>query len=318
MTCFLLPDTMFRANSATKAIMEEVRAGRPPSFNSPLERKSVYDGERVGLSNLPGRMARNDATGPSRDETVNQAWDNADMVYDFYRDVFGREGIDGKGAQLVSTVHFARGFDNAFWTGRQMVYGDGSGKVLKVGAAVTDLAIAAHEITHGVIASSAGLFYKDQSGALNESWADALAVTADQYWSGDPVDQGTFLIGEGVLGDSVKGYAVRDLKNPGKANAKDIQVANMKDFRLLPRTIDNGGVHVNSGIPSKAFYLAAMAVGGNLWETVGKVWYLSLLRMAPGTSFAEAAKITHLVARETLGDDNAKHVLNAWKAVGVR
>ncbi|KAA9161646.1 M4 family metallopeptidase [Amycolatopsis acidicola] len=280
------------------------------------ERKSVYDVAHGEEEDLPGEPERKEGEGPVADVAVNEAFDNADRTHDFYREIFARESVDAKGMELISSVHFGTAFDNAFWNGLQMVYGDGSGRVLAVGSLTKDLAVVAHEITHGVVQFTAGLRYQDQSGALNEHMADAFGSMCKQYAAGQTADEADWLVGAGVLGSALHGKALRSMKEPGTAYDMDDQPAHMKDYDHTAR--DNGGVHINSGIPNKAFYLVATRLGGHSWEVAGKVWYDALTRkLAERSDFKAAAEATVASATELYGDKEAEVVRACWKEVGV-
>ena len=169
---------------------------------------------------------------------------------------------------LVATVHFGDHYENAFWNGRQMVFGDGDGELFN--RFTVSLDIIGHELAHGVTEDEAELMYLNQSGALNESVSDVFGSLVKQYLRGQTADEADWLIGEGLLTDAVAGVALRSMKEPGTAYddpvlGDDIQPAHMDDY--VRTTADNGGVHINSGIPNKAFYTAAMSLGGHAWET---------------------------------------------------
>jgi Zn-dependent metalloprotease len=284
------------------------------------ENKSVHDAQHGTL--LPGVVRRRQNDGPHADKAVNDAFDNADKTYDFYRDVLDRHSVDGNGANLVSTVHYRSGFDNAFWEGTQMVYGDGSGKIFKVGSLSADTSVVAHEITHGVIEFTAGLVYSKQSGALNESWADVFGSVIKQHTLGQTADQADWLIGEGILGTQLQGEALRSMKKPGTAHNFDRQPGHMDDFVDLPDDgnprNDNGGVHINSGIPNKAFFLVATGIGGQSWDKPAKIWYDALAtRLRRNSQFRDAAAATVASADKLYGQHEAGVVRSAWQEVGV-
>jgi Zn-dependent metalloprotease len=284
------------------------------------EKKFVHDAQNGGL--LPGVLRRTEKDGPHADKAVNDAFDNADKTYDYYRDVLERHSVDGNGAKLISTVHYLNGYDNAFWEGTQMVYGDGSGKIFKVGSLATDLSVVAHEITHGVVEFTAGLVYSKQSGALNESWADVFGSVIKQRALNQKADKADWLLGEGILGTQLKGKALRSMKEPGTAHDFDRQPAHMDRYVDLPDDgnprNDHGGVHINSGIPNKAFYLVATEMGGESWEVPAKIWYNALTkRLKRHSQFKDAAEATIASAKQLYGDKEADIVRSAWEGVGV-
>lgn len=288
------------------------------------ERKSVYDVRNGGDTDLPGVLKRSEGGPADSDNAVNEAFDNADLTHDFYRDVLHRDSIDGEGMELISSVHFGTNFDNAFWNGLQMVYGDCSGRVLAKGSLTRDLSVVAHEITHGVVQHTAGLRYSKQSGALNESVADVFGSIVKQHTANETAEAADWLIGEGILGTALHGEALRSMKEPGTAFDRDRQPAHMRDYVDLPDdddpANDHGGVHINSGIPNKAFYLVATRLGGHSWEKAGPIWYDALTkRLRPNSDFTYAAQATIYSAAELYGEGNEaeKVVRSAWEEVGV-
>jgi len=267
------------------------------------------------------RTARGEGDPPGKDVAVNEAYDGAGATYDLYHDVFGRDSIDDRGMPLVSTVHYQRSYDNAFWDGAQMVYGDGDGKIFQRFTKAVD--VIGHELTHGVTQYEASLDYADQPGALNESFSDVFGSLVKQRTLGQTAERADWLIGAGLFTAAVRGAALRSMAAPGTAYddpliGKDPQPADMAHY--VDTADDNGGVHINSGIPNRAFYLAAVAIGGFAWETAGKVWYVTLRdRLRPTSDFKAAAASTIAAAKELFGARGgvAKAVAAAWKRVGV-
>ena len=298
-------------------------AGVAPEFLAPQTgaHNTVYDVQHGGRSSLPGHKVRADGDPPASDDAVNEAFDGAQATYDFYKGVFGRDSVDGQGMELVSSVHYGVGFDNAFWNGSQMVYGDGSGRIFQVGHLTKAIDVIGHELTHGVTQFTAGLEYHTQAGALNESFSDVGGTLVKQYSLGQTADEADWLIGEGTLVPAL-GRALRSMKEPGTAFDGDPQPAHMNDYKDLPDDNDprndNGGVHINSGIPNRAFYLAATALGGHSWEKAGRIWYATLTEhLEPESQFVDAAKATVAVAGELFSEGEPELVEKAWKDVGV-
>ncbi|MET0976930.1 MAG: M4 family metallopeptidase [Leifsonia sp.] len=275
-----------------------------------------------GLEKLPGAVVRKEGEPAVEDVTVNEAYDGLGDTFDLFWEAYGRDSIDGKGLPLDATVHYGDKYDNAFWDGERMVFGDGDGEVFTRFTIAND--IIGHELTHGVTQSTANLVYEGQSGALNESISDVFGSLVAQYSKRQTVDQASWLIGEGLFTDEVQGVALRSLKAPGTAYdddvlGKDPQPAHMRDYDHT--TDDSGGVHINSGIPNHAFYLAATAIGGNAWEKAGQIWYDALTgdSLTARADFAAFAKITADAAAARYGADGpeAEAVKAAWRAVGV-
>lgn len=283
------------------------------------KRRTVYDAHNQ--TTLPGTLTRGEGDPPSSDVAVNEAYDGAGATYDLYHDIYERNSIDGHGLRLDSTVHYDLNYDNAFWNGDQMVYGDGDGQLFNRFTIAID--VIGHELTHGVTQYEAGLVYKNESGALNESFSDVFGSLVKQRSLNQTAEQADWLIGAGLLAPGVNGVALRSMKAPGTAYndpvlGKDPQPANYKD--LYRGKQDNGGVHINSGIPNHAFYLAATAIGGYAWEKAGKIWYVALRDVIrPRSNFKNAANVTIAVAGQLYGQNSQeqKAVQTAWQTVGV-
>jgi Zn-dependent metalloprotease len=282
--------------------------------------RKVYDEHNT--TDLPGDIVRNEDDPASGDIAINEAYDGAGATYDFYKDVFDRNSIDDKGLCIVSSVHYDQSYDNAFWDGKQMVYGDGDGDLFTSFTHCID--VIGHELTHGVTQYEADLVYNNQPGALNESFSDVMGILVKQRVLGQTADKADWLIGEGLFTPKVKGVALRSMKEPGTAYddpviGKDSQPGNMKGY--VKTNDDSGGVHTNSGIPNHAFYLAAVAIGGNAWEKAGKIWYITLRdRLRPTSQFKDAAKATVQVAGDLFKAGSAEQnaVKKAWADVGIK
>lgn len=283
------------------------------------KRRSVYDAR--GRYDLPGAMVRNEGSRPVRDARVNEAYDGAGETYDLYHDVYGRSSIDDRGMRLDSTVHYGHGYDNAFWDGAQMVYGDGDGRLF--GPFTGCLDVIGHELSHGVIQHEAELEYRGQPGALNESFADVFGSLVKQRALGQSVQEADWIIGKGLFTPSVKGEGLRSLRAPGTAYddpvlGRDPQPAHMRGY--VRSEDDNGGVHINSGIPNHAFYRAAVAIGGKAWDKTGRIWYVALRdHLRFNTTFRGAASATLRAACELFGETSgeARATLAGWREVGV-
>jgi Zn-dependent metalloprotease len=283
------------------------------------KRRTIYDAQTG--QQLPGVLVRSEGDPPSSDPAVNEAYDATGATYDLYHDIFDRNSVDDKGLRLDSTVHYGVKYDNAFWNGDQMVYGDGNGEIFQRFTKSID--VIAHELTHGVTQYEANLIYFGEPGALNESMSDVFGCLVKQKVKNQTADQADWIIGEGLFTPKVKGVGIRSMKAPGTAYddpvlGKDPQPDHMKKIYIGFK--DNGGVHINSGIPNRAFYLAAMEIGGYAWEKAGKIWYRSLCdRLRRRSTFQSAAKMTMQVAGELYGEGGKeqKAVANAWRGVGV-
>ena len=298
---------------------------KPKSAVGNLQR-IVYDAQFT--SNLPGILKRSEGDPPNADIHVNEAYDGAGATYDLYYKIFERNSIDNAGMPIISSVHYQQGYDNAFWDGDQMVYGDGDEDLPEAERLFNRFTIAidiiGHELTHGIIQYEANLNYHGQPGALNESFSDVFGSLVKQRVKNQTADQANWIIGEGLFTSNVNGVGIRSMKEPGTAYddpvlGKDPQPAHMDDYKVM--VTDSGGVHVNSGIPNKAFYLAAIEIGGYAWEKAGKIWYITLRDKLTATSdFQEAADKTYEAAGDLFGKNSSeqKAVKKGWEGVGIK
>lgn len=262
---------------------------------------------------LPGDPVRDQDQPAAGDKAVDEAWDGVRAAVSLFAEVFARESYDGAGTRVSATVHYEKDYNNAFWDGEQLVFGDGDGRLF--GRFTKPLDVCVHEFAHGVVEHTSGLVYQGQSGALNESVADCFAACAKQRVAGEDAADGDWLIGEGIFAKGVKGKALRSMTEPGTAYddprlGKDPQPAHMDDY--ISTDDDNGGVHLNSGIPNRAFALAAVAIGGTAAEGAGTIWYAALQAVAADVDFAGFAAATVAAA-----GDHADTVRKAWEQVGV-
>jgi len=295
----------------------------------PLHR-TVYDARHE--QELPGTPVRSEGAAPSSDLPTNEAYDGAGVTYAFYDQVFHRRSIDDRGMRIDSTVHYREepdvGYDNAFWNGRQMVYGEGDQEIF--GSFTTSLDVIGHELTHGVTQFECALIYKKQSGALNESLSDVFGTMVKQWHLKQTIDQADWLIGRellvpGIQSGSAAPAALRSMKAPGTAYndprlGRDPQPDHMRNYQKLAATPagDNGGVHINSGIPNRAFYLACTHLGApHSWDQAGPIWYATLRALHATATFNDAAKMTAMLAEQQFGADAGKAVRAAWQEVGV-
>jgi Zn-dependent metalloprotease len=317
----LLRDTPIRGLRESAHPSPEQPSVRAKEAGAPgTPQRSVSDAG--GSEKLPGRPVRAEGKPPVADPAVNEAYDGLGDTYALYWNEFQRDSIDGKGLPLDATVHYGKLYDNAFWDGSRMVFGDGDGQVFnRFTASIT---VIGHELTHGVTQHSANLTYQGQSGALNESISDVFGSLVEQRAKGQSTAEASWLIGEGLFTPQVQGTALRSLKAPGTAYnddvlGKDPQPDNMAGY--VDTQDDNGGVHLNSGIPNRAFYLVADALGGNAWEAPGHIWYETLTGriLNPDVDFAGFAAATAKTAAARFGDGSPEHtaVTRAWASVGV-
>jgi len=291
-------------------------AARPDHPN-----RTVRDAKNT--ESLDGPIVRAEGDKPAGDPATDEAYDGMGATWTLFAAVFARNSIDDRGMPLEGVVHYGTDYDNAFWDGYRIVFGDGDGTLFNRFTAAVD--VIAHELAHGVTDDEAALAYMGQSGALNESMSDVFGALVKQHQLGQSAGEADWLIGAGLLRPGVKGTALRSMKAPGTAYddpvlGKDPQPAHMDDF--VTTTVDNGGVHINSGIPNRAFYEAAAALGGEAWERAGRIWYDALRdpKVGRNTNFAGFAQTTIRCAGLRFGaaSEEADAVTSAWKQVGVR
>jgi Zn-dependent metalloprotease len=315
-------DTLAKSQSlrdeAREAPAHEGVAADAPQEKPPAK-VAIYDCRNT--TDLPGTPARGDTDPATSDVEVNEAHDGLRATLDFYADVLSRNSVDDRGLDLIGSVHYDTKYDNAQWTGSQMLFGDGDGTLFNRFTISMD--IMGHELTHGVTQYSAALVYQDQSGALNESVSDCFGVMVKQFHLSQDVSAADWLIGAGILTPQVHGKALRSMADPGTAYddpvlGKDPQPGHMDHY--VQTNDDNGGVHINSGIPNHAFYYAAVGFGGNSWEKAGRIWYATLTDPAipNDASFEQFAQLTVEHAGTLFDTSAATVVSDAWQQVGIR
>ena len=263
-------------------------------------------------TNLPGTLRRSEGQANIGDAALDSAHNHAGFVYNYYFIEHNRDSYDDAGATIVSTVHYDVNYNNAFWSSglEQMVYGDGDGT--QFAPLSLSLDVVGHELSHAVTDRESQLVYRVQSGALNESLSDIFGVLID-----DP----DWMVGEDVYTPGTPGDALRYMDNPPLGNQPD----HMDNYVVT--SSDNGGVHINSGIPNKAAYL--MAAGGTHHgitvtamgrQDMGKVFYSAEVDYLQSTDdFVKArnATIDAATALFGAGDPKVNTVKAAWDAVGV-
>jgi len=285
---------------------------------APAVRRSIFNSGNQ--ERTVGQLVRAEGQPQSEDVAVNEAYDGLGHTFDFYLKVYQRNSIDDHGMPLNAYVHYGDDYDNAFWDGQEMIFGDGDNTAFNRFTIALD--VIGHELTHGVTGSEVNLRYLNQSGALNESVSDVFGSLIKQYVLKQTADEADWLIGAGLL--IFPNQALRSMKNPGTAYdnnvmGKDPQPADMQHY--IQTSEDNGGVHLNSGIPNRAFYLAAAAIGGNAWEKAGQIWYDTIRdsSLSPTASFASFAGRTMTNAGHRYGTNSTEQqaVRDAWRRVGV-
>ncbi len=326
MTCSFVPPYLLRrlaevdvAAASSLATDELIRAAResgerPPTPATAPPAWTVHTADNT--EELPGRPVRSAGDGESGDVAVDEAAAGITASLALLSEVFGRSSYDDRGAPVSATVHYGRDYVNAFWDGIQLVFGDGDGRVFERFTKPVD--VLGHELAHALTEHSAGLVYRDQPGALNESVSDVFASCLKQRLLGQDVMEADWLIGAELFRPTVQARALRDMAAPGTAYddpqlGRDPQVGHLDDY--VQTDDDNGGVHINSGIPNRAFQLASTAIGGRSWEGAGQIWMAALTGdvVRPDSDFAAFARATVAAA-----GDHVHAVRQAWREVGVR
>jgi Zn-dependent metalloprotease len=225
-------------------------------------------------------------------ENANRAYDDLGQVRTFYKKVMGRNSIDNLGMNLDGNVNFGVQFDNAFWDGQRMVFGNGDNIIFK--DLTSDIDVAGHELTHGVTQFTAGLLYTpDQTGALNESFSDILGTAVDAWANKKEFDEHDWLIGEEIMADTLPGEALRNMAEPGTAYdnpilGRDPQPRDMSGY------FQPADPHLMSGIPNRWFYLICKEIG---IPAGALIMYQTLQSLWPTANFSDAALVASAQAR---------------------
>lgn len=323
----LLPDlaAALRAVGQTPGTVLQVQAAQSSVTTLDVALQTavrVYDAAGTRETSPPRlKLVRTEDGPPSTDATVEETFTAILQSLRFFREVLGRDIVAETGAPVVAIVHYGENFANAFWDGEQVVVGDGDGEIL--GRFSACLEVFGDELAH-VFTQEAGLGIEYQPGALNQSVRDVMGLLVKQYALHQSVDESDWLIGAGLVAPGISGQALRSLRAPGTAYdnerlGKDPQVAHMSLY--VKNDARRVGRYLNSGIPSHAFYLLAVKLGGYAWETAGMIWYRALSSKAvmPGATFRSFAGLTVAVARRDYAEDPsiADAVEAAWREVGV-
>jgi thermolysin len=302
--------------------------GDTKSFNTVTNSNGSYLVDRTRGNGIFTYNAKNRTQTPGTlwldaDNVLNAAYDGAAVdahayaaqTYDYYKNVHSRNSYDGNGAQLISTVHYGRNYNNAFWSGSQMVYGDGDGSTFIPLSGALD--VIAHELTHAVTDTTADLVYQNESGAINESMSDIFGTLVEYQFNNNP----DWLIGEDIYTPGTAGDALRSMADPTTQGDPDHYSVRYTG------TGDNGGVHINSGISNKAAFLLSnggthygVSVSGIGNDKTGKIFYRTLTQyLTPNSTFAQYRVASVQAATDLYGASSSEvaSVKAAFSAVGV-
>jgi Zn-dependent metalloprotease len=305
-----------RAQRMMLATMPAMAAIPSPGRN---KHRLVYDAKNGSMWSLPGKLVRSEGDVKSSDDAVNEAYDYSGDVYDFYQKVFSRNSLDDNGMSLISSVHLGDNFNNAFWNGEQMAYGDGDGSLFIRFSKSLD--VVGHELSHGVVTNTCNLHYRGESGALNEHFADVMGAMVSQWRAGHAVSQAAWTIGAEIMGPGTTAKCLRTFKDEPAYQGDSILGDDPQPKYLKDKYTGNedyGGVHINSGIPNHAFYALALEIGGYSWEKTGQIWYKTLRALNQSSDFKQMVNETESSAFSLFGSGSIeqKAVANAWKKVG--
>jgi len=298
---------------------------RHPQIHSAKSRKT-YSLDNQSKNFAPGRLLCTDNQTCGGDAAAQRAHDGASKVYDYYQVKFGRDGIDGNGMTMISSVHLDNNLNNAFWNGSQMMYGDGDGTQFI--DLTNDFDIIGHELTHGVTQNTANLVYTNASGALNEAWSDILGISAEAYKNNAAIPN--WKLGGDAYTPNTPGDALRYMDNPTQDGYSKDYYPERISFTSNPTNAnDYGGVHGNSGIANLAYVLlvqggthprnkTTVQVPGIGLAKSEKIFYRALSTyMNQNTDFAGARTATAQAAQDLYGTTEKTAVETAWCAVGV-
>lgn len=307
-----------RLNGKVRDLTSRVKRQSKSGNETPI---TVYDAHHG--TKLPGTFvaSNEDRIKASKKDhsSVKKVLKSARNVHQFWLKNFNVNSYDGKGSEIKSTIHYGKEFPNAFWNGEQMVFGDGNDYFQDL----TQLSIVGHEFGHAITGNK--LNYEGEAGALNEHLSDVWGSLTEQFKNKQTVEQASWLIGEETIHVGSEKFPLRSMKDPGNAYDSPVLGKDPQPNHYSERykgQEDLGGVHINSGIPNRAFYLFALAQGGYAWEKAGHLWYLTMMSnglIHPDCNMHEFAQATIYTALQNFPTDYKMHqdLVNAWRVVGL-
>lgn len=306
-----------KRNKVNKSVDMDVLAGvlKPPDKTAGRE---IYDSQKKRKERV--KLVRGEGDPDTGDESVKNVYEYFGVVRDYFKDIMGRNSIDNLGMNIIGNVHYGENYLNAFWDGDEMMFGDGDGKIFI--NLDKSLDVVAHELTHGITQYTANLVYQGQPGALNEHFSDVFGTAITQHYEKQKAEDAEWLVGDEIMGPELYGEALRSMMEPGTAYdnkiiGKDPQPNHMDNY--YTGSGDYYGVHINSGIPNKAFYLVSMDIGT---DKAALIWYHALQSLYPNANFNQAVGVIVNSARILVksGDvpkGSPQSVRTAFKAVGL-
>lgn len=327
--CFIVPPHILealakRGNPSCKRALNDTRRilqKRKTVLNTLLQTKnvqgngdrSIYDSTNTYEQRV--KLVRSEGEPDLGDVSVNNAYNGSGFVRDYFKQTFGLHSINGEGMEIISNIHYGLNYNNAFWDGDEMTYGDGDGKEFKDFAGAVD--VVAHELTHGITQFLSNLEYQGQAGALNEHFSDVFGTVVKQKFLGQEMEGADWLIGDSIVTERFPGKAIRSMKAPGTANEFDVQPDHMNNYYTGPD--DNQGVHINSGIPNKAFYLSCLAVG---IDGCALIWFETLKALWRTANFMDMLEVMLPIAQKLedegkVGPGATESIAKSFAAVGL-
>lgn len=335
-------DKSMQKDVNTDQIDDSIRNIRKNFLKNPAQRNSILAAMRKKVTheevrrlfdshntyNLSEEPILVDKQTHSAQPSTNSALQLSNLAYDFFHDKFGQESFDGKNTPIDMHINYGQKYNNAFYDGLQLVFGNGDGKYF---ATFLTLDILMHELTHGVTDHQCGLIYENQPGALNEHISDTFAMCLIQRRARQRASQAAWIVGEGIFTSRINGKGIRTFKNEPAFDdpvlGLDDQPKHMDNYADLPNTEDGdyGGVHVNSGIPNRAFYefciMAEKEVtdewSNRSWKAPLEIWYDTYHRIRSDATFKKFAYAT-VRATKSLHPQLQTQILKAWETVGIK
>ncbi len=258
----------------------------------------------------------------AKDNAALDAHFGSQSTYDYWMTTHGRNSINGTGGKFINYVHLRVGFDNAYWDGSAMNYGDGA----TLFRPLTSLDVCGHETGHGICQATANLVYANESGALNEGFSDIWGAAVEYFI--DPNKQ-TWIVGEDI---ALNSGGLRSMSDPLTTSVLSPCPANYRGRLWAFGTLDNGGVHTNSGVLNHWFYILsvgktgtneqqqAYAVTGITIDKAARIAYRAeRLYLTPNSDYRSTRVFTIQAATDLYGANSPEvtAVTDAWYAVGL-
>lgn len=328
--CFIVPQHILealskRGNTNCKRTLNDTRRileKRNIVLNNLLQQeyisgkgdRLIYDSENTFQQRVTLARSENDED-CTDDMSVNNAFETSGFVRDYFKNTFNLDSINGEGMDIISNVHYGTKYNNAYWDGDEMTYGDGDGTDFKDFASAID--VVAHELTHGITQFFANLEYQGQSGALNEHFSDVFATIIKQRYLNQTLDEADWLIGDQIVTETFPGVALRSMMAPGTANDFDTQPDHMSNY--YDGLQDNQGVHINSGIPNKAFYLCCQTIG---IDACALIWFETLKFLWRTANFDDMLDVLLTTTQDLIDADKVPNnavvaIIESFNSVGL-